>query len=171
MKKWLCIVLTLLMAVSLFGCSAKAESGKEGAQPAVSEGLPVYYVKEADVGKVDVDLTPLSITMLYSQIYNMCSDPQQYIGKRVKTVGTFTYVQMYDMNGQPDPDAVYYICTVTDTTACCQSGLEFVLKGDPKYPEDYPKENSVITVVGEFQTYMEGTSMYCHLVDAQIVVK
>lgn len=183
----------LLLAASFFGCEGKktlpqtdagtaAEKVKTAentapatesatAAPDTEKTAPVWYTTPEECGKVDLDLTPLSITMLYSEVYNMMSSPEKYIGKRVKTVGQFTVVQMYDSEGKPIPEAVYYICAVNDATACCQTGLEFILKGDPAYPEDYPKESSVITVVGEFQTYMEGTTRYCHLVDAQLIVK
>ena len=32
----------------------------------------------------------------------------------------------------------------------------------------YPEENEDIAVTGTFETYMEGDTMYCHLVDAVI---
>lgn len=154
---------------------ATPEPAPAAAEPLSSEvsaaSAPAWYVKAEDCAPVDVDLTPLSITMLYAQVTQMNYSPQEYIGKRVKTVGQFAYYPMADENGNPIEGQGYYVCLVNDSTACCSSGLEFILKGDPKYPEDYPKQNSVITVAGEFQTYYEGEYMYSHLVNAEIVTK
>lgn len=144
------------------------ETSAQETEPAAG---PAYYVTEADCAPVDVDLTPLSITMLYAQTVQMNYSPDEYIGKRVKTVGQFAFYPMTDQNGNPSEDQGYFVCLVNDATACCSAGLEFILKGDPKYPEDFPKQNSIITIAGEFQTYMEGDYRYCHLVDAEFITK
>lgn len=57
---------------------------------------------------------------------------------------------------------------IADATACCQQGLEFVPTGSCKYPEDFPALGAEISVTGEFQTYMEGENMYCHLINATL---
>ena len=41
----------------------------------------------------DVDLTTLSSTMVYSEVYNMMTAPSDYIGKNVKMKGNFSYYQ------------------------------------------------------------------------------
>ena len=51
---------------------------------------------------------------------------------------------------------------------CCSQGIEFVLDGDPKYPDDYPKLDTNITVSGEFNYYKEGVNIYCQLLHAEI---
>jgi hypothetical protein len=111
---------------------------------------------------VDVDLTQLSSTMVYSEVYNMFASPEDYIGKTIKMKGEFSIYQ------DETTDKVYYTCIIADATACCSQGLEFVWKGEHKYPEDYPELDSKITVTGEFQTYEEEGALYCTLIDAEI---
>ena len=156
MKKMICALLALLMTVSLARCGAEASSNS------IPNGT-----KKENTESIDVDLTRLSSTMVYSEVYAMLTAPENYIGKTVKMNGQFALYQATDANGQPLPDQIYFACVIADATACCQQGLEFVLAGDYKYPDDYPEPGSEITVVGEFQTYMEGEYRYCHLVNGR----
>lgn len=155
MKKMICALLALLMIIALVGCGTEANNNS----------TPSGTQKD-NTKSIDVDLTKLSSTMVYSEVYAMMTSPQDYIGKTVKMNGQFALYQATDANGQPVPDQIYFACVIADATACCQQGLEFVLAGDYKYPDDYPELGTDITVVGEFQTYMEGTQQYCHLIDA-----
>ena len=59
---------------------------------------------------------------------------------------------------------------VSDATACCSQGIEFVLDGDYKYPDDYPAVDKTITVVGEFNYYKEEYNTYCQLLNAEMTV-
>lgn len=111
---------------------------------------------------VDVDLTQLSSTMVYSEVYNMFVSPDDYIGKTIKMKGAFSIFR------DEETDKVYYTCIIADATACCSQGLEFVWKGEHDYPEDYPELESEITVTGVFQTYEEDGSLYCNLIDAEL---
>lgn len=111
----------------------------------------------------DVDLTKLSSTMVYSEVFNMMSKPDDYLGKTVKMDGQYT-VYHDDITG-----ADYYACIIQDATACCAQGIEFILKEDYAYPDDYPQEGEEIVVVGVYDTYMEGEYQYCTLRDAVLV--
>ena len=137
--KRICLLLSLLLALSAVGCG---KSGPKGD------------------GKIDVDLTALSSTMVYSEVYNMMSDPDSYLGKTVRMRGAFSIYH------DEATDVNYYACLIADATACCQQGLEFVLEGNFKYPDDYPELGTEITVTGTFETYTEGEYLYCHLVSA-----
>ena len=118
-----------------------ADTGDDAGSPDVSEG------------PVDVDLTTLSSTMVYSEVFNMMSNPENYLGKRVKMAGSFaTY---HDDNTGKD----YYACIIKDATACCAQGIEFTLSGD----HPYPREGEEICVEGIFDTYTEGENVYCTL--------
>ncbi len=112
---------------------------------------------------IDVDLTKLSATMVYSEVYNMMVYPETYVGKTVKMNGMFNY--LYD----EVKDIYYFSCVIMDATACCAQGLEFVTTEDFKYPDDYPEFGGDITVIGVFDIYMEGNSMYCTLRNAKIL--
>lgn len=73
-----------------------------------------------------------------------------------------------DGNGNPIPDTpVQVVCVVTDATACCAQGLEFVCRDDKTYPDDYPARGADITVTGEFESYQDADGITCYrLVDA-----
>ncbi len=60
----------------------------------------------------------------------------------------------------------FYACIVKDATACCEQGIEFVLEGDNKYPDDYPKNNGKMKVIGTFNSYEEDGKTYVRLEDA-----
>ena len=117
----------------------------EQMQPA--EALPDYEPAQAS-GEPDVDLTTLSSTMVYSEVYKMN--------------GRFAVYE------NPNTGAVYTACIIMDATACCSQGLEFVLAGEHSYPADYPEPGTEITVVGTFQTYEENGYVDYHLVDAEM---
>lgn len=111
-----------------------------------------------------VDLTILSSTMVYSEVYNMMVTPEDYVGGTVKMKGQFAVYE--DTNNNKN----YYAVVIADATACCQQGLEFVLDGDYQYPNDYPEQGAEITVTGTFQTYEEDGNKYCHLVDGKMEI-
>lgn len=140
MKKWIAFILTMLLLFT--GC------GKQGTTPSKAA---------ADAAKqtIDVDLTALSSTMVYSEVYNMLTEPDRYIGKTVRMAGGYSAFL------NEETGAVYRVCMIADATACCTQGMEFILTD-----ENYPEMESDITVVGTFQTYMEDGTQYCHLVDA-----
>ena len=138
--KYLLTLLALLLTLS--ACSKQPETTGENS-----------------AGKIDVDLTALSSTMVYSEVYNMLNAPEGYVGKTVKMTGGYSAF-MDESTG-----AVYRVCMIADAAACCAQGTEFVLKEG----EEYPEMESDITVVGTFQLYDENGSTYCHLVDASII--
>lgn len=106
-------------------------------------------------GEIDVDLTKLSSTMVYSEVYNMMTEPEKYYGKKVRMNGT-TSIYHDETDGND-----YYACVIKDATECCAQGIEFVLN-DGKYPE----ANSNVTVTGTFSSYKIGDYEYYTLVDA-----
>ena len=140
---------------------ASDETTPEPEQRQPAEALPDYEPAQAS-GELDVDLTTLSSTMVYSEIYNMMYEPDRYVGKRIKMNGQFA------VYGNPNTGAVYTACIIMDATACCSQGLEFVLAGEHSYPADYPEPGTEITVVGTFQTYEENGYMDYHLADAEM---
>ena len=79
----------------------------------------------------------------------------------MKMNGAFSIYQTEERN--------YYACIIADATACCSQGIEFVLDGDFAYPEDYPELGTNVTIIGTFDTYMEGEYQYCQLIDAQMI--
>ncbi len=112
--------------------------------------------------KIDVDLTKLSSTMVYSEVYNMMFSPDDYVGERIKMRGIF------DAYANPDTAEVYFACIISDAMACCSQGIEFQLAGEHKYPEDYPKPGEEITVTGVFDTFYEDDYLYCILRESKL---
>lgn len=135
----------------------------ETTAPEATDSLPPEPQKSV---QIDLDLTKLSSTMVYAEVYNMMLSPDEYIGKTVKMTGSFTIFQATDDYGQVIPDSLYFACIIADAAACCAQGIEFVLEGDYAYPDDYPELESNITITGEFQTYEENGRTYVHLVNA-----
>ena len=114
---------------------------------------------------IDVDLTTMNATMVYSMVNNMLyEDTSSYVGKIIKMEGPFLPFE------SDDPDYCYPAILIRDATACCASGIEFLLYGVPRCHMEggngYPLYNEEATIVGRFATYLEGSYMYVHLVDA-----
>lgn len=113
-------------------------------------------------GDIDIDLTQLSSTFVYSEVYDMMVKPENYIGKTIRMTGAFNVYE------DEETGKIYYSCIISDATACCQQGIEFELKGKHKYPDDYPKQDEEITVTGEFEIYKEEGEDYCRLKNAKM---
>lgn len=96
---------------------------------------------------VDVDLTKLNSLMVYSEVFNMLVEPENYIGKTIRMKGLF---YCSDDDPQADLPRRIFACIIQDATACCAQGLEFRLKDELAYPHDFPPTNSEITVTGVF---------------------
>lgn len=94
---------------------------------------------------VDVDMTNLSSTMLYSEVFNMVIMPEEYENKVLKIKGNFA-VYVNKESGEK-----YFSVIIPDATACCQQGIEFVWVGNHHYPEDFPKIGQEITVTGLYK--------------------
>jgi len=122
-----------------------------------------FDMASVNMDKPDVDLTALSSTMVYSEVYSMMTEPDNYIGKVVKMKGSFT---VFHDEGSSD---YFFACIVKDATACCAQGIEFQLAGEHEYPKDYPYDGDEICVVGVYDTYKDGDSTYCTLKNAKIV--
>ena len=190
MKRIFCLLLAACMALSL--CACGKDSGKDAGNDTLSsneeasasaESIPTPKEQETpdeqqtpeepeqtqtSADGVEVDLTVLSSTMVYSEVYNMLyNDPAHYLGKTVKARGTFSIYQLV-ADGVLQPDPVSYACIISDAAACCAEGTEFVLEGDYTYPDDYPELGAEITVIGEFQSYEENGMTWYHLVNARL---
>ena len=185
MKQLFCLLLAVCMALSLCACGKGSEKDAGNDMPssdvevsAPTESIPTPKEQETPgeskpsqpaAGKVDVDLTVLSSTMVYSEVYNMLYFyPEDYYGKTVKMTGQFNVYQWVDESGVVADMPVAYACIISDATACCAEGMEFVLKDDFAYPDDYPELGTEITVIGEFQSYEENGMTWYNLVNARL---
>ncbi len=148
MKRFFSLVIAVCMIFSLSACGAGAES------------------TTATVTQVDYDLTEMSGDMVYAVVYQMLTNPDDYIGKTVRLEGQY-YASYYSVTEQ-----YYHYCLIADAASCCAQGIEFV-RGDgaQAYPKDYPEDYTDVIVVGTFGSYVELDYVYYCLLDATLEVK
>lgn len=120
-----------------------------------------------DINDVDVDLTVLSSTMVYSEVYNMMVNPDVYLGKTIKVIGPYYAGQLVY-----GTEKYYHFVVISDATACCQNGIEFIWDDNSHvYPDEYPKDNTVIEITGVFSSYEESGNTYYYLKADGITIK
>lgn len=136
------------MAVLIAGCGREepSQAGKNGSvTQASADGVP------------DVDLTSMSSTMVYAEVSNIMTNPDKYFGKRIK-IGGLYYASYFD-----ETDLYYHYVIISDATACCKQGIEFIWKGEHTYPDDYPEEDAIVEIIGIFGKYDELDKTYYYL--------
>ena len=113
---------------------------------------------------VDVDLTVLSATMVYAEVFNIMSNPDDYLGKTIRAAGLY-YSAFYDVTG-----VYYHFIYIEDAAACCSQGLEFMLSDELSYPDYSPLTQTRIEIVGVFDSYIEESKTYHYLIVDDIVI-
>lgn len=157
MKKAISIILAVAISICFAACSKTGDTKESNSQSTTSE----QEIVSTNNQNVDLDLTALSKTVVYSEVYNMLVTPSDYIGKTVKMKGNF------NQYSDETTGKTYNSVIIPDAAACCQQGLEFELNDDSTLADT--EVGSEITVVGSFDTYSEGELVYCHLKNAQII--
>ncbi len=162
MKRVVVAILTMVVMLTSVSCGQEKTTVEE--EPTKAQAVEEEYVEEESVEEkssdVDLDLTTLTSTMVYSEVFNMMMEPDSYVGKSVRISGTCNiYID-------PNTKNVYYSCIVKDATQCCAQGLEFVLDPDKYSDADYPAMDDEITVTGTFATYEEGDRQYLTILDS-----
>lgn len=105
---------------------------------------------------IDVDLTSMSSTLVYSEVYDMITNFHNYVGKVIKMNG------IAEVWTDPNTNVTYRTCIIQDATACCAQGIEFELTEGA----DQVKRGDAIVVIGVFDVYFEGEIPYCTLRNA-----
>lgn len=156
MKKIIAIILALVLALSFVACSKNSDKNDNSNSKSTTKATETT----TEAKSVDLDLTKLSSTLVYSEVYNMLITPDDYKGKIIKMKGQFN--QYTD----EETGKIYNTVIIPDATACCQQGLEFELsdKTNPNF-----EHGTGITVVGTFDTYSDGEFLYCYLKNAKII--
>lgn len=158
----------------LAGCGNNLSEGTSDYNTAVSSDIQKTEDSTAASEKItsnstvsdteyDIDLTKMDSSMVYVQVADMVNNGDNYLRKTVKVKGPFSYFKEND-------GREFFAVLISDATACCSQGIEFVLDGNYKYPEDYPAVNTEIVVTGEFNYYKEGYATYCQLLHANMEV-
>ena len=111
---WLLLSLLLSLA-ACGGASAPTPPQTAPEQAAQTAPAPEETPLSSPPG-IDIDLTALSRTMVYSEVYNMMMTPENYIGKVVRMNGLCSTFESVAVDGQEA--RVYYTCIIFDATAC-----------------------------------------------------
>jgi hypothetical protein len=165
MKKFWVALLTAGLMLTAVSCGQeKTEEPIVEIETVEEEPTEAEPVEEESVEEkssdVDLDLTTLTSTMVYSEVFNMMMEPETYVGKTVRISG------LCNIYRDSNTSNVYYSCIVKDATQCCAQGLEFVLDPDKYVDTDYPAMEDEITVTGTFATYEEGDRQYLTILDS-----
>ena len=185
MKRLLCLLLAALTAFGLCACGEKSPAPEEATSSttAPTEAKPMTTLPPETAAAEEtesvqtsetaestfVDLTALSSTMVYAEVFAMMVSPEDYVGKTVKMQGIFSRGQLYAADGSLSDGGMVFACIVQDATACCAQGIPFDLAGDYEYPQDYPELGDTITVEGIFEIHEQEGMQFCRLKDAEFV--
>lgn len=140
------------------------EMSETPSQQASDVHLVASKTKPAASGKVDYDLSKMNYNMISAVTFDMAMNGEKYLGKKIKIKGQFFSMVNEEVKQR------FYACLIYDATACCQVGLDFVLNGNKKYPDDFPKEMSLIEITGVYETRKVGDIEYNCLVCDEITV-
>lgn len=139
----------------------KKEVNKKEVAGDAGKGKSSKSKSKTNGNKIDVDLNNLNANVVYSQVFLMMTEPDKFIGKRVRMSGQFNVYAAEE--GNPSGVTEYYAIIIADAQACCQQGIEFVWPGHT-YPEGFPEVKSNASVTGIFEVYEENGKKYCRLV-------
>ncbi len=135
--------------LSIVGCSSQEKEPLEDTTVAIAERA------------VDIDITEMSSTMVFSQIYDMMINPTTYEGKVIRLVGQYQ-PQYYNVT-----DTTYQFIVINDATGCCPQGLEFISNNKNENLEEF----DIIEIVGVYESYEEGPKTYYRLVTDDVLIQ
>ena len=104
-------------------------------------------------GPVQWDLTRLGYSMAYAQMYDMLVNPGNYLGHTVKLQGNY-YTAVSE-----GAEESRHLILITDTAACCEIGMEFIVTGDNSAML-FPGNDTLIELTGVFSYFEEGGYTY-----------
>lgn len=140
---------------------SKKEVNKKEVAGDAGKGKSSKSKSKTKGNKIDVDLNNLNANVVYSQVFLMMTEPDKFIGKRIRMSGQFNVYAAQE--GNPSGVTEYYAIIIADAQACCQQGIEFVWPGHT-YPDGFPEVKSNASVTGIFEVYEENGKKYCRLV-------
>ncbi|MBF1193470.1 MAG: hypothetical protein HXM06_04980 [[Eubacterium] sulci] len=140
---------------------SKKEVNKKEVSDDAGKGKSSKSKSKTKGNKIDVDLNNLNANVVYSQVFLMMTEPDKFIGKRIRMSGQFNVYAAQE--GNPSGATEYYAIIIADAQACCQQGIEFVWPGHT-YPDGFPEVKSNASVTGIFEVYEENGKKYCRLI-------
>ena len=162
-KMYLLIICSLALALS--ACSPNAKNDSFDKLVAMNEPTPTVststsYTAENPTDNtnnmiVDIDLTRLSSTMVYSQVFNMVMAPSNYESKTIKIHGIYSPIDKFNFFAK---DTIHYVY-IADAAACCTQGLEV------RTPEGvtFPEKDKSIEVIGTVRTYEHNGTIFMYI--------
>ena len=130
MKKNL-IAFSAILIILITGCSKnKAAPVQKAPSEPASTPAP----------KIDYDLSNMGYNMLSGITFEMLIEPEKYVDKTVKISGQF-YTEV-------EEGIRYYSVIIWDATLCCPAGMDFIPPESMQFPDDFPEQESQITVTG-----------------------
>ena len=90
------------------------------------------------------DLTANDADMNYVIVAMIAEDPKSFVGVKIKLSGIATDLETTDTSG------IDHYVLINDRQACCQQGLQYILKDKN---EKYPKDKEEVTVEGVLDVY------------------
>lgn len=141
--------------------NTKKDVSKKEVAVDAGKGKSSKSKSKTNSNKIDVDLNNLNANVVYAQVFQMMTEPDKFIGKRIRMSGQFNVYAAQE--GNPSGVTEYYAIIIADAQACCQQGIEFVWPGHT-YPEGFPEVKSNASVTGIFEVYEENGKKYCRLV-------
>ena len=141
--------------------NTKKDVSKKEVAGDAGKGKSSKSKSKASSNKIDVDLNNLNANVVYSQVFLMMTEPDKFIGKRIRMSGQFNVYAAEE--GNPSGVTEYYAIIIADAQACCQQGIEFVWPGHT-YPDGFPEVKSNASVTGIFEVYEENGKKYCRLI-------
>ena len=168
LKRFIKINIAFVLGLFLVACSEGREisinsvkavlndriSGKDNMQETTESVEETQSGVKNPYDTIDIDLTAMPKKLAYSTANRMNMMSEEYLGQIVKMNGICSIFH------DEKRDIYFFTCEINDETACCMLGIEFELLDEYKFPEDFPKENEEVTVVGVFDTYKEGARTY-----------
>ena len=188
MKKILACIICLTLAFGVTACGKASDKDSNGDTKIISDAKNKQENSKSDTkkevskkevagdagkgkssktksktksNKIDVDLNNLNANVVYAQVFQMMTEPDKFIGKRIRMSGQFNVYAAQE--GNPSGVTEYYAIIIADAQACCQQGIEFVWPGHT-YPDGFPEVKSNASVTGIFEVYTEDGKKYCRLV-------
>ena len=119
---------------------AKEEAGDNDESKAKDEDAS----EEGEERGYDYDLTGNDADMNYVIVAMIAEDPKSFEGIKIKLRGVAIDLETTDTSGMD-----HYV-VINDRQACCQQGLQYILKDKN---QKYPKEQEMITVEGELTVF------------------
>ena len=141
--------------------NTKKEVNKKEVAGDAGKGKSSKSKSKTSSNKIDIDLNNLNANVVYSQVFLMMTEPDKFIGKRIRMSGQFNVYAAQE--GNPSGVTEYYAIIIADAQACCQQGIEFVWPGHT-YPDGFPEVKSNASVTGIFEVYEENGKKYCRLI-------